>query len=281
MEKDRVEKVHLDKDNAASPSILYSVSDNIARLTLNAPSKRNALGYAMVRELIDDLHRAEADPEVRVVLLEAAGDHFSAGGNLKEFAAEIESPALRHWEEGVLWEDLFKSVPGMTKPVVAAVQGYALAGGTGLAALCDLVVAADDAQFGTTEIRIGLFPLLILPALRRAVGERIALEMSLTGRYVMAEEALRIGLVNRVVPRAELAEASLALARELADKGPGAMRLGKHLFYATRDMSYDEGLALSRSLRATYMVGDDLREGVTAFLEKRKPNWGAKTVSGK
>jgi methylglutaconyl-CoA hydratase len=254
-------------------TILYEVTEGIARITLNAPEKRNALSYEMVRQLIAALRRAEDDGEARVVLLAAAGDNFCAGGNLREFLEEMKAPAVAHWESGALWEELFTAVPRMGRPVVAAVQGYALAGGCGLVALCDLAVAADDAQFGTTEIRIGLFPLLILPALRRAVGEKKALEMALTGRIMPADEALRIGLVNRVVPRAELEEAALKLARDLANKGPDALRLGKHCFYATAGMSYADALAFARNLRVSFMLGEDLREGVTAFLEKREPNW--------
>ena len=206
-------------------------------------------------------------------MLAAAGDNVCAGGILGVLAGEIRAPGVKHWEGGALWEELFAWVPRMTEPVVAAAQRYALAGGCGLVALSDLAVAADDAKFGTTEIRIGLFPLLILPALRRAVGEKKALEMSLTAQIIPADEALRIGLVNRVVPRAELEEAALTLAHELAEKGPDAMRLGKHCFYATADMSYEDALAFARSLRVVFMLSEDLREGVTAFLEKRKPNW--------
>jgi enoyl-CoA hydratase/carnithine racemase len=255
-------------------AILYDVDDKIARITLNKPEKRNALNYEMVQRLIELLRQAENDSAVRVVLLRAAGDHFCAGGNLREFLEEIKAPAVQHWEEGALWEELFALVPHMTKPVVAAVQGYALAGGCGLVALSDLAIAADDAKFGTTEIRIGLFPLLILPALRRAVGEKKALEMALTARIVAAEDGLKIGLVNHVVPRAELEDAALTLARDLAAKSPDALRLGKHCFYAMADMSYDEALAFARSLRVTVMLGEDLREGVTAFLDKRQPDWG-------
>lgn len=254
-------------------TVRYQVEERIARVTLNTPERRNALNYASVLALMAALRRAEADPEVRTVLLSGAGDHFSAGGDLKEFADELEEPALRHWEEGATWEALFGLVPAMTKPVIAAVQGYALAGGCGLVALSDLAIAADDARLGTTEIRIGIFPLLILPALRRAVGEKKALEMALTGQMIDAPEALSIGLVNRVVPRNELEQASLALARQLASLGPGALRLGKHCFYATADMSYPEALAFARSLRVSFMLSDDLREGVNAFLNKRKPDW--------
>jgi len=255
------------------PKILYQIEDRIARITLNDPDQRNALTYAMVGELIAALRQAEADDAVRVVLLAAAGKHFSAGGNLREFAAEIDQPAFYHWQSGALWEELFSLPPQMTKPVVAAVQGYALAGGCALAALCDLAAAADDAQFGMTEIRIGLFPLVVLPAIRRAVGDKKALELSLTGAMFDAYEALRIGLVNRVVPAAQLEESALALTRDLAEKSREALHLGKRLFWDTAGMTYAQAISYGRSLRVNYMLSEDLREGTTAFLEKRKPKW--------
>jgi methylglutaconyl-CoA hydratase len=255
------------------PKILYQMEDRIAHITLNDPDQRNAFTYAMVSALIVALRQAEADDAVRVALLTAAGKNFSAGGNLREFAAEIDQPAFYHWQSGALWEELFGLIPQMTKPVVAMVQGYALAGGCALAALCDLVVAADDAQFGMTEIKIGLFPLVVLPALRRAVGEKKALELSLTGAIFDAPEALRIGLVNRVVPGAELEESAKALARDLAEKSREALHLGKRLFWDTAGMTYAQALAYGRSLRVNYMLSEDLREGIAAFMEKRKPNW--------
>lgn len=257
----------------AEPKILYQIEERIARITLNEPDHRNALTYAMVSELIAALRQAEANDSVRVVLLAAAGKNFSAGGNLREFVAEIDKPAFYHWESGALWEELFGLPPQMTKPVVAAVQGYALAGGCALAAVCDLVVASAEAQFGMTEIKIGLFPLVVLPALRRAVGDKKALELSLTGAIFDAQEALRIGLVNRVVPGAELEESALALARDLAEKSREALHLGKRLFWDTAGMTYAQALSYGRILRVNYMLSEDLREGTTAFLEKRKPNW--------
>jgi enoyl-CoA hydratase/carnithine racemase len=255
------------------PPVTFTVDGRIARLELNDPEHRNALSYAMVRELIQALHRVEADPSIRAALLAGAGSHFSAGANLKEFAAELEQPAERHWESGALWEELATLIPRMSKPVVAAVQGYALAGGCGLVALADLAVAADGAKFGMTEIRIGLFPLLVLPALRRAVGHRRALELCLLGDIIDAGEALRIGLVGRVVPAGQLDAAALEVARALAQKSPEAVRMGKHLFRASADMTYDQALALARDLRVSYFASAGLREGIAAFLDKRKPGW--------
>ena len=257
----------------ADPTVTLAIDGAIARVALNDPARRNALSYTMVQELIQALRRVDDDRSVRVVLLTGAGAHFSAGANLREFAAEVDEPAVRHWESGALWEDLFTLIPRMSKPVVAAVQGYALAGGCGLVALCDLALAGDDAKFGMTEIRIGLFPLLVLPALRGAVGGKRALEMALLGEMIDAAEALRIGLVGRVVPAARLEETALDMCRALADKSPDAVRMGKHAFWATADMTYPQALALARDLRVAYLQSDSLREGITAFLEKRKPRW--------
>lgn len=257
----------------AESDILYQTEARVARITLNAAEQRNALTYTMVHDLIAALKQAEADSEVRVVLLTAAGKNFSAGGNLREFVVEIDDPAFKHWLSGESWEELFTLIPQMTKPVVAAVQGYALAGGCGLVALCDLAVADEEAQFGMTEIRIGLFPLLVLPAVRRAIGDKKAQELALTGKIIDAQEAFRIGLVSEVVSPDALEETAVNLAKELADKSPEAMHLGKRLFWDTANMTYEQALSHGRSMRVNYMLSEDLREGINAFLEKRKPNW--------
>lgn len=254
--------------------VLHETIGHVTRLTLCNPEKRNAMDYAMVHALTSALREVDADSGVRAAVISGAGDHFSAGGDLKEFAEELKLPAYDHWRAAEAWIELFRLVPAMRVPVIAAVQGYALAGGCGLVALCDMAIAADDAQLGTTEVRIGLFPMIILPALRRVVGERKALEMALTGRIMDAQEALQMGLVNRVVPREALLNEAMELATNLADKGPTAIALGKRLFYATADMSYEESLEFARNIRVVYMLGDDVAEGVDAFLHKRKPDWG-------
>jgi len=254
--------------------VLQERVGRVACLTLNNPTKRNAMNYAMVNASIAALREVDADEAVRAVVIAGAGDNFSAGGDLKEFAEELKLSAFEHWQAADPWVDLFRLVRAMRMPVIAAVQGYALAGGCGLVALCDMAIAAEDAKLGTTEIRIGLFPMVVFPALRRAVGERKALEMALTGNMFDAEEALRMGLVNRVVPRDELLDTAMELAASMARKGPAAMAMGKHLFYATADMGYDEALEFARSIRVVYMLADDVNEGVDAFLNKRKPDWG-------
>jgi methylglutaconyl-CoA hydratase len=253
--------------------ILQERLGRVARLKLNNPGKRNAMTYAMVEALISALEEVDADNEARALIIAGAGDNFSAGGDLKEFASELEMRAYQHWQAADPWIALFRLVRSMRIPVIAAVHGYALAGGCGLVALCDMAFAADDAKVGTTEIRIGLFPMIIFPALRRVVGERKALEMALTGKIYDAEDALRMGLVNELVARRDLPDAALELATSLAAKGPAAMAMGKRLFYSTTDMSYEEALEFARNIRVAYMLADDVSEGVDAFLNKRKPNW--------
>jgi methylglutaconyl-CoA hydratase len=248
-------------------------ADPVARLLLNDPERRNAMSYGMIGELVAALRELDADPAVRAIVLTGEGEHFSGGANLREFATELSRSAARHWESGAVWEQLFSLVPAMAKPVVAAVQGYALGGGCGLVALCDLAVASDDAKLGMTEINVGLFPLLVLPALQRAVGPRRARELALTGAIIDAGEAHRIGLVNRVAPRAQVAAVAGEIAAALAARSPEAIKLGKHVLATTQDMTYAQAIAFARGARVTYLLSDGLREGVEAFVNKRTPKW--------
>lgn len=166
----------------------------VAVLTLAEPERRNALDYDRVRELTGHLRDADADPDVGAVLLQATGESFSAGGDIRQFHDEFNRTAHDFWASGGTWADLFLLVPEMRIPVVAAVDGHALGGGCGLVAVADYVLAGEKARFGQTEIRIGLFPIVVLPALIRAVGARRARELAMSGRIIDAEEAVRIGL---------------------------------------------------------------------------------------
>jgi methylglutaconyl-CoA hydratase len=254
-------------------TVTTRIDGRVARVTLDAPRQRNALTYDTLRQLIAALGAADADDDVRAVLLSGSGGNFSAGANLKEFQAELEQPLAYHWRSADLWSELFTLVPSMDKPVVAAVAGNALAGGCGLAAAADVVIAADDAKFGLTEIRIGLFPLIVLPAMRRAIGDRQTRRLALTGEIIDAQEALRLGLVARVVPAADLDAAASAVAHELASRSAEALRLGKHILEETAEMTYDQALAFGRNVRALFLKSDGLKEGIAAFLEKRPPRW--------
>ena len=245
-------------------------ADRIASVTLNNPRKRNPLSTAVVVEITQALRECDADTNAGAVVLTGAGESFSAGADLQEFYAGLDDGALEHWASGGPWGELFRLVPSMSKPVIASVRGHALAGGSGLVALCDLAIAADNAIFGTPEINIGLFPLLIFPALIRAVGRRNALDLCLTGRSIDAHEAQRMGLVNRVVPLSQLEQATTALASDLAAKPPQSMRLGKHAFYRMAELDYASAIDFARSIRGAFMSGDELRQGTGRFLRKNK-----------
>lgn len=247
-----------------------NVADRIATVTLNNPRKRNPLSSPVIEELAEAFRACDEDGAVGCVVLTGAGESFSAGADLQEFSRSLDAGAVQHWASGGPWGDLFRLVPAMGKPVVGSVRGHALAGGCGLVALCDLVVAADNATFGMPEINIGLFPLFIFPALIRAVGRRNALDLCLTGRSIDATEAQRMGLINRVVSPAELDKATLVLARDLAAKPPQSMRLGKHAFYRMAELDYEGGIDFARAIRGAFLGGEELRQGTSRFLNKGK-----------
>lgn len=246
-----------------------SIQERVATVTLNNPKRRNPLSTGVVVELAKLLRQCDANEGVGAVVLTGAGESFCAGADLQEFLDSIDAGSVEHWQAGEVWGELFRLVPAMAKPVIASVRGHALAGGCGLVAMCDMAIAAEHTTFGTPEINIGLFPLFIFPALIRAVGQRHALDLCLTGRSVSAAEALSMGLVNRVVPEAELPGATHALATELAAKPPGAMRLGKHALYRMAELDYAAAIDFARSIRGAFLGGEELRQGTSRFLKKK------------
>ena len=253
-------------------TLLVDVRDGVATLTLNRPEARNAMSPALVRELGEALARLEADPEARVVVLRGAGERaFCAGADLKGMFRAASILEARERYAGVA--GILEGIPRMRTPVIARVHGYALAGGCGLAAACDLVIAADDAVFGLPEIRLGLLPLMVLAPILRAASPKRVLELVLTGRELPAAEALEIGLVTRVVPRAELDDAVGRTARTLAGLSPATLALGKEAFYRALDLTHAEALAQLRDLLTIVARSDDAQEGIAAFLEKRPPRW--------
>lgn len=247
--------------------------DGVRVLTLAAPEQRNALDYATVAQLAAALRRAEADPSARAVLIAAEGPVFSAGANLREFREELSGSATDFYESGAVWEDLFTLVPDMGTPVVIAVGGPARAGAFGLVALGDIVIASEESDFSLSEIRIGLFPIMVMPAVMRVLGHRAAQELALTGRVIDADEAARLGLVTRVVPAAELMSAARAAAAELAANAPRATAYGRRLIARLADLPYEDAVHHARTMRGTFLHTPDIREGVDAFLEKRAPVW--------
>lgn len=241
-------------------------------LWLDRPAQRNSLSPELLSALREALSRADSDPAVRVICLTGAGDRaFCSGADLGSVASG--GGLLAAHEGRRAYAALLLELSRLGKPVVACVNGAALAGGLGLLCACDLAIAVDDARFGLPEIDLGLFPYMALAPLTRTIGRRAALELSLTGRKVDAKEALALGLVNQVVPRAELVPRTEALLAQLASKSPAVLRLGRRAFYATQDLPYEAQLEALSAQLSINALADDALEGVSAFLEKRTPSW--------
>jgi enoyl-CoA hydratase/carnithine racemase len=253
-------------------SLLASVEDGVARVTLNRPEVRNALSRTLVREIEAALEAYEADQAVRVIVLAGAGDRaFCAGADLKGVGDRGTTLQARESFGGLA--RILELIARMRTPVIAQVHGFALAGGCGLAVGCDLVVASEDAVFGLPVIKVGLLPLMVMAPILRAVGRKRGLLMILSGETVTARDAFEMGLVSRVVPRADLERETTALARTLAGYSPTAVALAKEAAYTIQDMEYGKSLRYLRELITLVSLSDDAREGIAAFFEKRPPAW--------
>jgi enoyl-CoA hydratase/carnithine racemase len=251
-------------------TILYQADGAVARITLNRPDKRNPIGPLTAGEIIHALD--SRGPEVRVVVLTGAGKVFSAGGDLSQMAGSGAGAAASAAQPASL-VDLFRTMHELGVPIVAMVNGHALAGGLGLMVACDLAIASEEATFGTTEIQLGLWPMMISAEIARSIGRKAALELMLTGKRITAAEAVRIGLVNRAVPAAALEAETMALAAELADKSPATMSLGLRAFYRAADMELLRALRFLEGELGRVLALEDAAEGIAAFLQKRRPVW--------
>jgi enoyl-CoA hydratase/carnithine racemase len=253
-------------------SVRFEAAPPVARITIDRPEKRNALNVTVMTELRSAFAHARTEEAIRVVVLTGAGDKaFSAGGDLGGFTAE-QSKVEQHLLRGTL-VDLFEDMSRLGKPIVARVNGHALAGGFGLMCACDLVVAADTAEYGMPEINTGLWPFIITAVVRHAMPERKALELMMTGERIDGTEASRWGIVNQVVPASELDKAVDTLCETLASKSPLIMKLGKDSFYASRDMGLREAMDYLHGQLGIALDSEDVIEGVTAFMQKRAPQW--------
>ncbi len=251
-------------------NVLVDKQERIGIITLNRPQAMNTFNVPFARELNDALWEMEKDPEIRVVVIDANGKHFSTGISLDEFKGKT----TKEYREFIHKMDEHNhTIAKMKKPVIASVKGYALANGAGLSFACDLTVAAEDAKFGTTAINVGLICLGPAAPLARNVGLKKALEMVLTGDIISAAEAQRLGLVNKVVPPDKLEEATMELAAKLAAKSPQALQMGKAGIYEMKDVPYHKALEMLSDRFAKLCCTEDAEEGVKAFLEKRTPEW--------
>jgi enoyl-CoA hydratase len=251
--------------------VLYSADGAIARITINRPDRRNAINPDVVSGIAGALGGAEDDESVRAVVVTGAGDKaFCAGGDLGGMTAD--GRVAQHFLRGEVG-DLFTQMRRSRLPIVARVNGHALAGGFGLMLACDVVVAASDAEMGTPEINLGLWPFMISAVIQRDLPRKVALELMLTGRRMSAEEGARWGFVNRVTDRDDLDDAVRELTEVLASKSPLIAALGKRSFYRAEDMSFEDSLEYLAGMLTVCLESEDTVEGVTAFLEKRSPEW--------
>ena len=257
---------------AEPEAVLYEVADRVATITINRPEKRNTLSGPVQAGLLASFTRAKADADVRVVVLTGAGGRaFCAGADLTGVHTDA-SFIDKHEARGSIVA-LFTLMYGLGKPIVAKVKGFALAGGFGLALACDMVMAADDAVFGTPEINVGMWPMMITVPMLRSMPPKVALELQMTGRRVPAEEAVRLGFVNRVFPVGTIDADVAAVAADLALKSPSIMKLGKDAFYTAIDLDAATAWKLLQTGLTMVNATEDSVEGIKAFAEKRPPDY--------
>jgi len=246
----------------------------VATITLTNPARKNAIGPAMVNELLHALADAEGDAAVRAVVLTGAGDAFCAGGDFAQMkGGQPGGDALPSKGD---YADLLLAMTRATKPIVARVNGHAMGGGLGLVAASHFAIAARGAKLGTPEVNVGLFPMMIMAVLQRVVPRRRLLEMMLLGERLEADQAAAIGLVGRAVDAVDLDAAVKQITDALVSKSPLTLRLGLEAFAAQDDLDLETALPLLRERLGACLATDDAREGLTAFLEKRKPSWTGK-----
>jgi enoyl-CoA hydratase len=253
-------------------TLRYDVTDGVATITLDQPETRNALSDELLDDLIAAFERARDEDAVRCVVLTSSHEKvFSSGGNLAGFAADV---ALADKHAAIdRFPRLFRLIGELGKPSLCAANGHVLAGALGLALACDLIVAREGVRFGTPEINVGVFPFMIMALIYRNVGRKKTNELLLLGEQISAEEAERIGIVNRVVPAAEFDAAVADWAKQLAAKSPVLMRMGKDAMFSQQDMAFAEALDFLRAQLTIAFATEDIQEGVKAFFEKRDPVW--------
>jgi enoyl-CoA hydratase len=254
---------------------LLAVEGQVATITLNRPEQRNPLSAVMLRDLAAAFRWCQHEAEVRVVVLTGAGDRaFCAGADLSSFDGDMTH--LERHRSRDLFVDLFALMASLGKPIVGRVNGHALAGGLGLACSCDLLVSTDTATFGTPEINVGIWPMMIQAILARNLPRKVLLEMEMLGDRWTATQMEAFGLINRVVPHDQLDGAVKDIVDKLAKKSPVAMRLGRDSFYRQQDMEFNAALAYLHSQFTLITLTEDSKEGIKAFFEKREPDFKGK-----
>lgn len=250
-----------------------ALDDGVLRVTLHNPARKNAIGPRMVNELLHALGDGFEDAAVRTIVITGAGDTFCSGGDFTDMGGGGEGDELPH-RGG--YADLLIALANAPKPVVARVNGHALGGGLGIVAASHFAIGAIGATLGTPEIKVGLFPMMIMAVLQRNVPRRRLLEMMLLGRRFEADEAVALGLLNRAVDRDDLDAAVKEITDEIASKSPIAIRLGLEAYAAQDDLDLEHALPLLSERLAACLATEDAREGLMAFLQKRPPRWTGK-----
>lgn len=250
--------------------ILYATDGEIGVLTLNNPSKINALSKRMIQEIIEVLNRVAADESIKVLIVKAAGKHFCAGHYLKEMVDQGSKEYKYIFDQCTHMMQMLHKIP---QPVIAQVQGIATAAGCQLVAWCDLAVAEEDARFATPGVRIGLFCTTPMVAITRAIGRKAAMEMLLTGRFFSAKEARQLGLINKVVGLDELDSETMKLARTIAESSRFVLAIGKQGFYDQIDQTDDHAFQYAKHTITMNLHAEDAQGGIKAFLEKKSPQW--------
>lgn len=251
-------------------TILYSIKDKVGVITLNRPEANNTFNIRMAEELNEALRNMDKEPGVNVVVINANGRNFCTGIDVNY----VDGKSMDEYLQWVrLMEEMNMTIAHMKKPVIASVHKIAVANGIGLVAACDLAIASDNSKFGATAINVGLFCMGPAVPLYKSLGRKKTLELIMTGDLIGADEALRIGLINKVVPADSLEEETMKYAKKLAAKSPRAMQLGKVSFYQMEDMKFEDALEVTNYHFAALCTTEEALEGVSAFLEKREPKW--------
>ncbi|MFQ6002613.1 MAG: enoyl-CoA hydratase/isomerase family protein [Candidatus Zixiibacteriota bacterium] len=254
-------------------TISYSMEDKVAKVLLNRPEVHNAFNEVMIAELTEIFKKISENESVRVAVLTGAGKSFSAGADLNWMKKMIDYSYEQNLEDSLKLAELFYLMYSLPKPVIARVNGAAIGGGAGLVAVCDIAIAAENAKFSLSEVKLGLVPACISPYVIRKVGEGRCREFFLTGERMTAKRSLEVGLVNHVVSLEKLDQAVQEIVDQLISSGPKALAMCKELLKNVPGMDFEKAKTYTADTIASMRIGDEGQEGMNAFLEKRKPKW--------